>query len=209
MNIPEQERGMGTMRRRAGVVVVLVALLASAALAGCRALGDNQKESPTNEGAPIPVPDGNLKPPSPTFDAPWPDDSEGQQWNTLSMRGVISKLETAKSGGSIQALVIWTEDASVGEATGITAAQVAITPETVVERVAKSGEKKRIGVRDLRVSDIVEVWFGERARDSYPVQVDAVLVRVTGRYTRNLPKLIEPDSGNSWGQTGSLNGNTR
>lgn len=107
-----------------------------------------------------------------------------------TIRGVLTELSAQQSDdvlGSIR--VVWTEDSAVGAQADYDAAQLTITSDTTLARGASAqGSTEPMAFGDLRVGDIVDVWFTDGpVAESYPVQAGAAYVLVKGTYAGELP----------------------
>jgi len=101
------------------------------------------------------------------------------------IRGVITSIEPS-AGEATSIRVVWADAPGIGTKAAFDAAQVAIVDETDVRKRA-SDEDEPISAADLKLGDIVEAWFTGPVAESYPVQVTAATIVVTGSYDGTLP----------------------
>lgn len=115
------------------------------------------------------------------------------------IRGIVTSLDEG-TNGTLSMRVVWDKD--LGTQLQYDAAQVYVTSKTRVfaTTTGNVADATKISSTQLRVRDIVEVWFTGAVRESYPVQVDASDVVVvgqldTGQPLPTPPGLAPPESG--------------
>ncbi len=115
------------------------------------------------------------------------------------IHGVVTSLDGG-TNGTLSLRVVWDKD--LGTQLQYDAAQVYVTSKTRVfaTTTGNVADATKIPSTQLRVRDIVEVWFTGAVRESYPVQVDASDVVVLGQLDASQPLptppgLAPPESG--------------
>ena len=107
------------------------------------------------------------------------------------IRGVVTSLDEG-TNGTLSMRVVW--DKNLGTQLQHDAAQVYVSSKTRVfaTTTANVADATKIPSTQLRVRDIVEVWFTGAVRESYPVQVDARDVVVLGQVDASQPLPTPP-----------------